>query len=74
MSFFHVTDGLLRQPRLLGNRVFGQTAPFPLLFEKLNDLFAFGMAGFGRRHAASLREKRLTALLPSCYLSEDPKL
>jgi hypothetical protein len=26
--------------------------PFPLLFEKLNDLFAFGVAGFGRRHLA----------------------
>jgi hypothetical protein len=32
------------------------------------------MAGFGRRHPVSLREKRLTALLPSCYPSKNPKL
>ena len=70
MPFFHVTNGLLGQPRLLSDGVFGQTAPFPLLFEKLNDFFAFGMAGFGQRHAASLREKGLTTLLPSCYAPE----
>jgi hypothetical protein len=59
---------------LLSDGVFGQTAPFPLLFEKLNDFFTFGMAGFGRRHAASLRENGLTVLLPSYYTPKNPKL
>jgi hypothetical protein len=69
MSFFHVTNGLLRQPRLLSNGVFGQTAPFPLRFEKLNDFFAFGMADFGQGHAISLLKNGLMVLLPSCYPS-----
>jgi hypothetical protein len=69
MPFFHVANGLLRQPRLLSNGVFGQTAPFPFSFEKLNDFFAFCMAGFGRGHASSLPKKGLTVLLPSCYPS-----
>jgi hypothetical protein len=67
MSFFHVTNGLLRQPRSLSNGVFGQTKPFPLRFEKLNNFFAFGMAGFGQGHAISLLINGLTVLLPSCY-------
>jgi hypothetical protein len=72
MPFFHVTNGLLRQPRLLSDGVFGQTAQFPLLFEKLDNFHAFGMTGFGLRHAISLLEKGLTALLHSCYHNKNP--